>query len=134
MGRVTEKIKLTNFTDPTKSVEIEALIDTGAVMLALPQDIVDTLGLRKIREMTVRYANNYGEAKSIYGVVIAEMKGMAGEVSVLAMPEGCQALVGQVLLELLDLVVDPRTRSVTPNPRSPDMPVIDMLATDAVGA
>jgi clan AA aspartic protease len=131
VGKVIEKIRLTNLFEPDRTVEIEALIDTGAMMLALPQDVVDKLGLRKMRETTVRYANNYSEGKSVYGVVTAEMKGRAGEFSVVAMPEGSQALVGQVLLELLDLVVDPGTRSVVPNPRSPDMPVVDMLVSAA---
>jgi len=130
MGRVTEKIKLTNFVAPEKSVEIEALIDTGATMISVPQKVVDELGLRKMREKTVRYANGKTEPKSIYGVVTAEIKGRAGEFDVLAEPESTQALIGQILLEDLDLVVvpsktDPGARRVIANPRSPDMPMVE---------
>ena len=133
VGRVAEKIRLTNVFDPAKTVEIEALIDTGAMSLALPQNVVDELGLRKFREATVRYANNKREVKSIYGVVTAEIKGRAGEFDVLAEPEGAQPLVGQILLEQLDLIVDPARRNVIVNPRSPDMPMVEQLATDAGG-
>jgi len=127
MGRVLEKTRITNFLDPTKSTEIEALVDTGAMMLVLPQDIVDGLGLRKMRDVNVRYANNSREIKAIYGVATVEIQGRAGEFDVLAEPEGSQALVGQLILEQLDLIVDPVARKVLPNPRSPEMPLVEIL-------
>jgi len=132
MGKVIEKVKITNFLDPTKSVEVEAVIDTGATMVVLPQDLVEKLDLRKMREATVRYANNKTETKSIYGVVTVEIKGRAGEFNVLAESEGCQPLVGQIVLEQLDLVVDPSTRMVMPNPRSPEMPMVEILLASGV--
>ena len=55
------------------------------------------------------------------------MCGRAGEFNVLAEPGGAQPLVGQIILEQLDLIVDPSTRKVIPNPRSPEMPVVEIL-------
>ncbi|MBI3989346.1 MAG: retroviral-like aspartic protease family protein [candidate division NC10 bacterium] len=127
MGKVIEKVKLTNVFDPAKSVEVEAVIDTGATMLVLPQDLIDELQLRKMREVSVRYANNKTEVKSIYGVVTVGIKGREGEFNALAEVEGCEPLVGQIVLEQLDLVVDPSTRTVIPNPRSPEMPMVEIL-------
>jgi len=127
MGKVVEKIKIVNVFEPEKKVEVEAVIDTGATMLVLPQDIINKLNLRKMREVKVRYANTEVEKKSIYGVVTVEICGRAGEFNVLAEPEGAQPLVGQIILEQLDLIVDPSTRKVTPNPRSPEMPMIEVL-------
>ncbi len=125
MGRVTEKVKLTNFVAPEKSVVIEALIDTGATMISVPQSVIEELGLRKLRETTVRYADNRRVAKPVYGVVTAEIKGRAGEFDVLAEPNGSRPLVGQILLEQLDLIVDPGGRRVIANPRSPEMPMVE---------
>lgn len=127
MGKKIEKVKITNLFEPTKSVDVEAAIDTGATMLVLPQNVIDKLDLRKMREATVRYANNTTETKSIYGVVTAEIKGRAGEFNVLAEAEGCQPLVGQIVLEQLDLLFDPATKTVMPNPRSPEMPMVEIL-------
>lgn len=127
MGKVIERVKLTNLFDPTKTVEIDAVIDTGATMLVLPQNAIEELDLRKMREAKVRYANNKTEVKAIYGVVTVDIKERAGEFNVLAEPEGSQPLVGQIILEQLDLVVDPSTRTVIPNPRSPEMPMVEML-------
>ena len=73
----------------------------------------------------MRYADNRRVAKPVYGVVTAEIKGRAGEFDVLAEPDGSRPLVGQILLEQLDLVVDPGARKVIPNPRSPEMPMVE---------
>jgi len=128
MGKVIEKVKITNLLEPTKSVEVEAVIDTGATMVVLPQNLVDELMLKKIREVKVRYANNSTELKSIYGVVTIEIKGRTGNFDVLAEAEGSQPLIGQVVLEIMDLVVDPRTRTLIPNPMSPEMPMVEILS------
>jgi predicted aspartyl protease len=81
---VTEKVKITNLLEPTLSVEVEAVVDTGAVMLVLPQDTVDKLKLKKIREVKVRYPNNATETKSVYGVVTIEINGRTDNFDVLA--------------------------------------------------
>ncbi len=125
MGRATEKIRLTNFVEPEKSVEVEALIDTGATMISAPQKVVDELGPRKMREKTVLYGNGETEVRSIYGVVTVEIKGRAAEFDGLAEPKSTRALVGQILLEDLDLIVDPGARKLIPNPRSPDVPMVE---------
>ena len=44
MGKVIEKVKLTNLFEPAKWTEVEAVVDTGATMLVLPQPVVDKLG------------------------------------------------------------------------------------------
>jgi predicted aspartyl protease len=75
-------------------------------MMVLPQNIVEELNLRKMREVNVKYANNKIESKSVYGVVTVEIKGRAGEFNVVAESEDSQPLVGQIILEWLDLIVD----------------------------
>ena len=130
MGKVVEKVKLTSLFEPEKSLEVEAVIDTGATMVVLPRDIVEELGLRKMREVKVRYANNK-ETKPIYGVVNIELKGRSANIDVLVEEKGSQPLIGQVLLELLDLIVEPKTRKLIPNPASPEMPMMEILMETA---
>jgi len=129
MGKVVERVKLTSLFEPEKSVEVDAIIDTGATMVVLPRDIVEELGLRKMREVKVRYANNKVETKPIYGVVNIELKGRSANLDVLVEEKGSQPLIGQVLLELLDLIVEPKTRNLIPNPASPEMPMMEILMT-----
>jgi|GEM_PF-2655770 len=40
MEKVIEKVKIINLLDPKKVVEVEVVIDTGATMLVLPQNII----------------------------------------------------------------------------------------------
>jgi len=104
------------------------VVDTGATMLVLPKSLVKKLRLRKSGAVGVRYANGKVETKAVYGIVTAEMKGRAGHFDVLAEENGTQVLVGQLVLEQLDLVVDPKKRQVLPNPQSPDLPMVEILA------
>jgi predicted aspartyl protease len=122
-----ENVRISNFLDPSKSVEIEALIDTGATMCALPRSVAERLGLTCAWEATVRYANGARARKPVYGVATIEMCGRRGHFDVLGEDEGTQPLIGQIVLEQLDLIVDPARRVVLPNPRSPDMPMIELL-------
>jgi len=131
MGKVVEKVKLTSLFEPEKSVEVDAIIDTGATMVVLPQDVIEELGLRKIGERRVRYANNQIQIKSVYRGVILQLKGRDGIFDVLGEVEGSEPLVGQIVLEALDLIVDPITKTVIPNPRSPDMPMTEILMATA---
>lgn len=127
MGKVIERVKLTSLFDPAKSVEVDAVIDTGATMLVLPQNLIDELSLRKIREATVKYANDQRQRKSVYAGLLVEIKGRVGNFDTLAEEEGTEPLIGQIVLEELDLVVEPRTRTVMPNPRSPEIPMVEIL-------
>jgi clan AA aspartic protease len=127
MGKVIEKVKLTSLFDSMKTREVEAVIDTGATMLVLPQNVVDELGLRKIRDAKVKYANNKVEPKWVYGAVTIELHGRVGIFEALAEDAGSQPLVGQIVLEALDLVVDPRTRTLIPNPASSKTPMVEIL-------
>ncbi len=131
MGKIIETLKITNFLDPTKSVEVEAIVDTGATMMILPENIVNELGLEKIEEVRVKYADNRTGTKTIYGGVRLELKGRAGIFDVLAENEGSQPLIGQIVLERLDLVVEPGAKRIIPNPRSPEMPMVEIFTAAA---
>jgi clan AA aspartic protease len=127
MGKVIEKVKLTSLFDPKKSVEIEAVIDTGATMVVLPENLVKDLGLKKIEDVKVKYVDGRVERKNVYGVVKLELKGRIGNFDVLVEKKGAQPLIGQIVLERLDLIIEPSTRKLIPNPRSPEMPMIEVF-------
>ena len=137
------KLTLTNNTDlqnartgllPRASVRtdvVEALVDTGATGLVLPADVVARLGLREEGTKKVRYADGrFGVVPWVSGVRI-EILGREMTCDALVHPTGTTPLIGQIPLEGLDLVVDPKSREVMPNPASPDAPVLDILAASA---
>jgi clan AA aspartic protease len=140
MGKVMENIKLTNCFDEEKvrsgymraeevrSVELEALVDTGATTLILPADVVQRLGLAEAGRRKVKYAN--GEVAEIPWVSGVKMTLLGRETVTNALVEraGTTPLIGQIQLEELDLLVDPKSRRLLVNPASPDAPLLDLLS------
>jgi len=128
LGRTIEQIRLANLLDGSKHVELDAVVDTGATMLVLPADVVERLALRKVRDVKVKYADGQARTRSIFGVVTLELQGRAGNFDVLAEAESTQPRIGQIVLEEPKLVIDPRSRRLTPNPESPEMPMLEILS------
>jgi clan AA aspartic protease len=139
MGKVMTKIKLSNAGDlrdiqsgilglgSERSVELEALVDTGATTLAIPADAVATLGLREFARLKVRLADGRIEEFPVVIDFVVEIVGRATTCEAFVLAAGSTALIGQIPLEALDLVVDPKSKDVTVNPASPDMPLLDLL-------
>lgn len=132
------KIKLLNFEDvrdvergsPGKAVrtaEIDALADTGAINLAIPEDIVEVLGLPIIRRERLTVADGRKIDLPIAGMVAVEVLGRRVTGEAIVLPRGSRALLGAVQLEMMDLVVVPKTGEVITNPANPDGPVLPLL-------
>jgi len=140
MGRVMTPLKLTNNTDLDKANEgliapavvrtltVEALVDTGATILMLPAEVAAHLGLPVAGQRRVRLATGRIETVSWVRGVNLEILGRDMTCDALVGPEGSTPLIGQIQLEALDLVVDPKSRDLRVNPESPDMPLLDLLA------
>lgn len=138
MGKVVERITLTNETDRENAVAglvppdavrtetIAGLVDTGATTLALPADVVARLGLTPRGSRRIRYAD--GRREEIPWVFVGvELLGRQTVCEALVLPEGTVPRIGQVPLETLDLIVDPKSRELRVNPASPDFPLLDLL-------
>lgn len=139
MGKVMTRIKLTNSldignarsgilqADRIRAVELEALVNTGATLLALPEDAVNQLGLTQMDWRKVRLADGSLRELALVGDLRVEILGREMTCDALVMPAGSTPLIGQMQLEALDLLVDAKSRQVTVNPASPDTPLLDML-------
>jgi len=140
MGRVVTKLKITNKTDQdnalegsipadrVRTVEIEALVDTGASQLVLPEDIVKRLGVPYQGTRPARDARGIVVEVPWVGGLFIEILGRQMTCDALVVPVGATPLIGQIPLEGCDLVVDPKSQEVRPNPANPDMPVFDLMA------
>ena len=118
MGLIMITLRLQNAITPGEAVEIEAKVDTGATMLVIPGNVAERLKLPALRKQIVKYANETTEEKEVVWGVELEICGRKGVFSAIVEPNKQYALVGAVVLEELDLLADPKARTVYPNPRS----------------
>ena len=143
MGKVVVKIKLTNLFDlaihsrgflkkKPRQVEVNALVDTGATRLYLKPSIIKQLGLERVD--AVRSQTTNGEAVRFkYQPVQLELMGRKENFDVIEGPESVPNLLGQVPLEVLDLVVDTKRLKLVPNPEHGGEQMIEEYADHASG-
>lgn len=134
VGEVRVKVKLTNAgdeilvrrglltADKVRSYEADAMVDTGAIRSVLPVHVVQQLGLATVGKARATYANDLTEDVDITEMVGIDLVGRRTTEETLVL--GSEMLIGQTVLESLDLLVDCVSRRVVPNPAHPDQPVI----------
>ncbi|MEP0802370.1 hypothetical protein NC990_19850 [Funiculus sociatus GB2-M1] len=84
-------------------------------------DIVQHLGLRIRSQQVAKYADGK-ETIGLMEPVIIVIEGR--ETIEATMVTGNQVLIGQTVLETLDLLVDCKNQRLVPNPAHPDYPVL----------
>ena len=133
MGEIRVKVKLTNAIDDAlfregrldkKSIRrttTNAVVDTGAVRCVIPMRILNKLGVHIRGESIASYADGHAETVGISGPIIFDLLGRdtAEEAFVL----GDEVLIGQTVLEKLDLHTDSKNTRISPNPAHPDYAV-----------
>ncbi|MBF2028238.1 MAG: retroviral-like aspartic protease family protein [Oscillatoriales cyanobacterium C42_A2020_001] len=134
MGAVHVRVKLTNAIDEglvrrgllnpnrLRTYETVALVDTGAVRTVLPEAIAQALNLSLRGQQTARYADGREELVGVTEPVVIEIDGRQTVES--ALVTGDTVLIGQTVLETLDLLVDCKNQRLIPNPDHPDYPVL----------
>ena len=120
MGIVTAKLRLSNPRDSSRGpIEVGALADTGSVFLCIPQHVCLQLGLEVLQEREVRLADGSCLSVPYVGPVLVEFKNRTGVMGALVL--GDDVLLGAIPMEDMDLVVNPRDRTVDVNPASPNI-------------
>ena len=82
----------------------DALVDTGATRLSLPQSIVDSLGLTPTDTTRVHTTNGV-VTRTLYSPVQFTVLGRKGIIEVSSVPDNVPVLVGHMVMELVDLNV-----------------------------
>jgi clan AA aspartic protease len=133
MGQVHVQVVLTNYREAVLArlgqfdvsqvhrYETEALIDTGAVQSVIPSAVADRLGLMRLRRTDAQYADGRIEEVDLAEVVIIEMLGRQIEITPIVLGE--HVLLGVMVLEGLDLMVDCHSNRLVPSQGTWDQPV-----------
>jgi clan AA aspartic protease len=132
LGEVRVKIKLTNAFDEAlsrvskrpkkvRSMVVDALVDTGSVRTVIPSQVLKKLGLNIRGKRMTEYADGRRDAVDLTDAMIVEWDGRDTMEEALVL--GNEVLIGQTVLEKLDLFVDCAGQRLVPNPAHPDQPV-----------
>jgi len=98
--------------------EGEALVDTGSVETIIPLAVMKQLGLPPSGRVSVKYEDSEIVDKAAPLTVHIFDRDTTGEAFVL----GDEILIGQTILESMDLHVDCHNQRLIPNPKYPDHP------------
>ena len=128
MGRVTTDVTIENMgdlfevargsrtaADVRRATVDDAFVDTGATTLALPTRLIQQLGLNKVYEKRARSTRGV-DLVAVYEAARLTIGERFCTVDVMEVPDEVPVLIGQIPLEMLDLVVDPQARRLIGNP------------------
>lgn len=121
MGHVFAKINLSNPRQTDfEPIEVNALVDTGALMLCIPEHIALQLNLETESMREVSVADGRSLNVPYVGPIKVSFEKRFCYVGALVL--GDEVLLGAVPMEDMDLVVNPSRRELTVDPVSPNIP------------
>lgn len=108
-------------------MEVNALVDTGALHLCVPEHVVLQLDLKELYKREVTTADGKKHLVPYVGPVELTFANRGCFTGALVF--GNEVLLGAVPMEDMDLVILPATRTLAANPDSPNIPssVLDHL-------
>ena len=131
MGRFAVGIELANNRDLLKAedgelpevkvrrIRIRGVVDTGASRLVIPKSVVEQLGLKVTGKVGVRYADGRRAVRSVVDNVHVSLLGRSSVFKATVEPKRDSVLIGAIVLEDLDFLVDPQQERLLP--RDPKM-------------
>jgi clan AA aspartic protease len=121
MGLITTEIELSNPKDSElKPLLVQAMVDTGAMTICIPEHIAVQLDLREIEKREVTTADERSHVIPYVGPLQIRFQNRTCFTGALVIGE--TVLLGAVPMEDMDLVISPSGRTITVNPQSPNLP------------
>lgn len=113
MGVTFVKATIKNPEKPTKTADVEFLVDSGAIYSVVAAKTLQNLGLKPHREQEFTLADGTKVKRKI-GDLIFEVSGVRAAAPVVFGQKGDSQLLGVFTLEALGFVLDPFKRELRP--------------------
>lgn len=105
--------------DRIRRLKVNALVDSGAYMLAINQQIKTQLDLRKVGEQVAELADGTQTRLEIVGPVDVQFENRSTTVRAMVLPGDYEVLLGAIPMEDMDVLIDPKQQKLIVNPESP---------------
>jgi clan AA aspartic protease len=100
-------------------LEVDALVDSGAVHLCIPAHVQLQLDLQETMKKEATFADGTRKLVPYVGPLELHFKNRIGFAGAFVL--GDEVLLGAIPMEDMDLVIIPKTRSLDVNPESPNV-------------
>jgi predicted aspartyl protease len=126
VGRFSVEFEVANNDDMVKAraglikptdvrrATIEGLVDPGATRLVLPRSLIKQLGLPIAERVRVQYADRRVGVRDTVRDVWLKLQGRSAIFDAIIEPKRKTALIGAIVLETLDFLVDPVAEKLLP--------------------
>ena len=133
------EVELTNYQDQVlvehgyrdassiRKERVRLWADSGSTLLALPQDLVERLGLRITdQKVILTYADEWKAERPVARGVTVGVGDRSMLTECLVGPPRSEPWLGQIILERLDLFVNCAKGTLVPRPESPSLPLFEV--------
>ena len=100
--------------DEIRQVEVNALVDTGSVQLAINESLREALGLEIIGMRPSQLADGTRLTLPVVGSIVVKYLDRWSITTALVLPDDQEPLLGAIPLEEMDLYVHPRRNELLP--------------------
>ena len=135
MGQIHAEIELINSDDLSmvkkgaldmddiKRINVKVLVDTGAISLAINENIQEYLQLSVSENRRFQLADGTTAEYLIVGPIDIRFKNRRVTCDAIVLPGDAEPLLGCVPMQIMDVVIDPRHKELVVNPKHPDYAV-----------
>ena len=136
MGRISVEVKLTNGEDIIRAEvglirpeeirrsTVRGVVDTGTMRPVIPATLAERLGLPEMDEMRFRCADGRRDTRKVVENIRLELLDRECNFHAIVEPNRDTVLVGWMVLDMLDLVVDCVAQKL--QPRNPNGIVVEI--------
>ncbi len=113
MGTFRQKVTISNLGDPSKLIELEMVIDSGATYTWVPQELLSEIGIAPLAKRKLKLANGEIVERNIGFINIAIKEEVLPTLCIFVDPES-EPLLGAHTLDGFSLGVDPVNKTLVP--------------------
>ena len=131
MGLTYADIELTNSDDlahvrsghlakeNVRHMQVNALVDSGAWLLTINDDVRNQLGLPVIDKDLAELADGTLVSVDIVGPVDVRFQNRRVTADAMVLPDATEILLGVIPMEGMDVLIDPKQQKLIVNPKTP---------------
>jgi len=105
--------------EEVRSVIVEALVDSGAYMLVINEQIKAQLSLKSKRKQVASLADGSKKELDVVGPIEVRFKTRSTVVEALVVPGDAEVLLGAIPMEGMDVIIDPLKQELRLPPSRP---------------